>query len=162
MNFIINCISKKRVLIKLLLWFRSLLAENKIPNIVSDRLKIYIPNLSENVPNVQAINKCLENDINYLNSREELMYMKHLENIQKKNRIQKNINNPLNLRKYYSIRIISYYDIIEVESILDRVFVIDINMDDPNSIYSFYKQICNYKEKAFYYSVKLSTLTSVF
>lgn len=118
MNYVINFIGRKKLLVKLLLWFRNLLAENKIPNIVSDRLKAYIPSLSENVPNIQAINKCLENDINYLNSREELMYIKHLESIQKKKRIQKDSNNQPNLRKYNSIRIISYHDIIEVESIL--------------------------------------------
>lgn len=162
MNFVLNSIGGKKLFFKLILWFRSLLTENKIPTIVLYRLNAYIPSLSKNVPNIQAINKCLENDINYLNSREELRYIKHLESIQKKKRMQKDVNNQPNLRRYNSIRIISYQDIIEVESILDRVFVIEIDMDDPNNIYSFYEQAYTCEKKAFQYSVKLSTVISDF
>lgn len=71
---LLNYMMRKKLLIKLLLWLRSLLAEHKIPDVVANRLKAYIPDLSENVPNIQLINKCLENDISYLNNKEELMY----------------------------------------------------------------------------------------
>jgi hypothetical protein len=159
---LLNYMMRKKLLIKLLLWFRSLLAEHKIPDVVASRLQAYIPDLSENVPNIQLINKCLENDISYLNSREELMYINHSDAVRKKKGILKRGNNQSNIRKYYSIRIISYYDIIEVDCIMDRIFVIDIEMDDPNNIFNFYKKTCSFDEKAFYYSIKLSTLKTIF
>lgn len=159
MDFIIKSMRQNRSLIRLLVWFRGLLAENEIPDTLFDRLKSYIPELSESRPNIAAINKHLEYDIGYLNSREEIISIQKLSKLQNCEESQHSV-----LRKYRSVKIVSYQDIIELDAIRDRIYTFDINMyfDNTSYIYSLYKENADYLKEPLYYTVKLSSLVSKF
>lgn len=167
MTNLIKFICQNRIIFSLLLWCRGLLSENKIPNTLFERLKKYTPELSENIPNLEVINRYLENDISYLNNIEEFINIRELNKLKSSKKAQNNIARKYQrhkAKKFNSVRIVGYQDILELESIRDRVFVLDIDMlmDDPSSFYNLYKQNKDFTKSLYYYSVKLSSLVSIF
>lgn len=166
MNKIIGYLSDNMFFIRLLLWFRGLLAENKIPDTLFNRLKnYYTSELSEPILDLEVINKHLENDMGYLNSKEEFKYIREISKMRSKQKAQGDIvqrSHPYTKRKYHSIKIISYRDTIELDAVIDREFVLDIKEEHLNDIFKVYKQKFKNDEKALYYRLRLSTLTSFF
>jgi hypothetical protein len=167
MIYVIRSICRNRILIKTLLWLRGLIAENKIPNSLFNRLINYIPELSENIPDLEAINKYLEYDIRHLNSKEEFVSIHELSKYKgekKEPPIDARNKGKSSVIKYRSIRIVNYQDILECDSIRDRMFTLDINMvsEDLGYINNFLKQEAYYMGQTYYYTVRLSSLVSRF
>ena len=149
MNKVTEYLNENMLFTQILLWLRELLAEHKIPCTLYTRLEAYIPELSKPVPDLKEINYRLNRDIDYLNSRQEFAYIREFGKLKSKKANHRIIS------KYTNIRILSYQDIIELDTFIDRVFTLEIHMDHYNDI--FKKLI--HDEKAFHYRLKLSTLT---
>jgi hypothetical protein len=151
-----------KILFKMLLMLRGLLSEHKIPPTLFERLKHYVPEFSEAIPNIERINYFLEQDINYLNGIEEFLTVLQSSKCKIKNLPLFNIkkNTQSNSTKYYSIRMVEYKDIIELNSIIDRVLIFDIDMSfvKPKSIEGLLKKYAACTANSFYYSIKLSSL----
>jgi hypothetical protein len=137
MQFEFSKVYRNKFFFKLALWFRGLLSENKIPAALFQCLKRYSDDLSENIPDIEKVNKQLGNDIYKINNNDKS-------------------------KKVSMVKIVDYQDIIELNEIRDRVFVLDIQEDNNKGFMLRYNPDLKYSSAPLYYKVKLSSLVCVF